>query len=222
MTTRSLFTRILILLGLMLSAAASYAFARLLPDPGPRPVSGQPPLARLDLPPQTVNGYTAAVESYYADAGRFLFQVRVTGKKTAYLDRVSLKDQGGEEINASMGYGPAGAADPSVSLIDFTPVVPLMDARFQGMLTFGLTTSPGEGEALATFTFDLDFPIQPALTFTPKQSVHASGVEILPAGSVRSSSRMNRMDSRTSSTRTQARAWASPEMSTGTFTAIRS
>lgn len=178
MKTKSLLTYLLILIGLFASTGGSYILARLLPTPGLPARPDQPPLTRLDLPPQTQNGYTATVQSFYADASRLVFQVFVTGGQ-GIVGNVNLYDENGDFVNASTGWGPAGETDLSLSRIEFDTVVPLPGDHFKGQLAFAVVASSGDMETLADFRFNLDIPIYPAQTFTPKQAVTANGVEIL-------------------------------------------
>ena len=80
------------------------------------PASLEPdPPARVVIPPHTVNGYTAAIESYYVDTSHLIFQVRVSGDDIAfgdepYYDRIGssdIYDEYGTLINSSGGSGPA-------------------------------------------------------------------------------------------------------------------
>jgi hypothetical protein len=164
MKTKHWLPQLTILVGLLALIGGCYVLARLLPTSVP----GLPPLSSLDLPPQTVDGITATVESYYADASRLVFTVRVEGKDEGYfLDSLSLTNAQNEELNT--GYGLTSPDnDPSVFLIDFLPAYPLEEERLDGQLSFSVV-APNEGTSLAHFHFDLNLPFHPALTFDPKQ-----------------------------------------------------
>ncbi len=172
MKTKNWLPQLAILVGLLALIGGGYALARLLPASVP----GLPPLSKLDLAPQTVDGITATVESYYADAMRMVFAVRLTGSD-AFPGNVSLSSADGAWANSSAGVKMGG--DPSHYLFDLASEMPLRSDRFQGQLEFIVTASPGDDDPVATFRFDLDLPIHPALTFEPKQTVWADGLEIL-------------------------------------------
>jgi hypothetical protein len=169
-------TPLFVLLGLAAATTGSFFLGRLFLNFEHVPASGTPPLSRLDLPTQTVNGITAKVESYYADASRLVFQVRITGGKEV-VDYVNLNDERGEIVNASTGYGPA--PDPSLGQIDLTMETPLAGDHFRGQLEFSMSAQPGDMERIADFRFDLDIPIRPALTFDPEQTVLANGIQMM-------------------------------------------
>src|SRR5918995_2011722 len=70
---------------------------------------------RAVIPPHTVNGYTASIESYTIDVSHVIFQVRLTGKdldpngklEATRLGNVNIYDEYGNLTNASVGMGPA-------------------------------------------------------------------------------------------------------------------
>ncbi len=177
MKNKSLLTTILILIALAAATGGSYAFSRFFLDPILPVTPGLPSFSRLNLPPQTQNGITATLESYYADATRLDFRVRLSGGNGS-IDTPSLKDENGTDINSSAGFGPVGGHDPSVYQIEFNPVTPLGE-RLTGKLNFGIVTFLGSGETIARFSFDFDIPVHPALVFNPKQVTTVNGVEIL-------------------------------------------
>jgi hypothetical protein len=178
MKTKSLLTVILTLIGLVVATGVGYALARLMPEPGPVSAPNLPLLSRLGLPSQTQNGITATLESYYADATRLVFAIRVGGRLGNYsLDHLSLKDSKGEELNAGYSIGPSDA-DPLLFLADMVPAHAMDEKRWNGQLSFAVSM-PGEEMPLANFHFDLNFPVHPALTFNPKQTIRANGIEIL-------------------------------------------
>ena len=117
MKIKTFLTPLLVLLGLVAATTSTFFLGRLFLDFEQIPTSGLPPLSRLDLPSQSMNGFTAQLESYYADASRLVFVLRVNSEKSEYfLDSVSIKEAHGEEINA--GYGVSSYLDPSTFMID--------------------------------------------------------------------------------------------------------
>ena len=177
MKTKPLLSKFLLLIVLIAAAIGSYALSRFILDPILPAAPGLPPLSRLRLPPQTQNGITATVESYYADALRLVFVVRVEGE-AYYLDSLSLTDSQNEELNTGYSlFSPAN--DSSTFIIDMQPASPLTETRLNGQLSFTVTSSP-EGESPVRFHFDLDLPVHPALTLEPGQSfVALNGSAIL-------------------------------------------
>jgi DNA-binding CsgD family transcriptional regulator len=137
------------------------------------------------IQPHTVNGYTAAVESYYADASHIIFQVRLTGGEISFgnehfFDRIgsfNLYDENGNLINASVGGGPA--IDPALYQFEFVPVTLLKGDRIKGQFAFDVTNAPEYEKILAQFRFDFDLPIHPDVRFHPKHTVSANNMEIL-------------------------------------------
>lgn len=142
-------------------------------------------MAPVVIPPQTVNGYTAAIESYYVDTSHLIFQVRVTGGDVSfgdehYYDRIGssdLYDEFGTLINSSGGSGPA--VDPVLYQFEFMPVTLLKGDRLKGQFAFNLTNAPDYNQILAKFRFDFDLPIYPEARFFPKQVITANGLEML-------------------------------------------
>jgi len=143
------------------------------------------PVAPVVIPPHTVNGYTAAIESYYVDTSHLIFQVRVTGGDIPfgdehYYDRIGnsdIYDEFGTLINSSEGSGPA--VDPALYQFEFMPVTLLKGDRLKGQFAFNLTNAPDYNQILAKFRFDFDLPIYPEERFYPKQAVTANGLEML-------------------------------------------
>jgi hypothetical protein len=178
MKTKQLLTSILILAGLFAATGSTYVLAHFLPDPEPALRPAQPTLVPADLPAQTSNGYTATVVSYYADAARLIFQVRVTGGEGA-VTSVNLTDLDGNLINASSGWGATGGSDPSLSQIEFNLEAPQTSDRFKGQLTFAYNKSLVDETPLASFKIDFDFPIVPARVFDVHQTVTAHNVDML-------------------------------------------
>ena len=94
MKIKSLLTSLLIVIGLAAATMGAFFLLRLFPGFGRVPAPGLPPLSRLDSPSQTMNGITAHLESYYADASRLVFVVRVSSEKEGYfLDSISIKQR---------------------------------------------------------------------------------------------------------------------------------
>jgi DNA-binding CsgD family transcriptional regulator len=137
------------------------------------------------IPPHTVNGYTATIESYYVDTSHVTFQVRLTGGGISFgnehfFDRigsVNLYDESGNIINTSGGWGPA--IDPAFYQFEFVPVTLLKGDRVKGQFAFDVTDAPKYGTTLAQFRFDFDLPINPDVRFHPKQTVNANGLDML-------------------------------------------
>lgn len=137
------------------------------------------------FPVHTVNGYTAAIESYYADTARIIFQVRITGGNIDFGDEhfymhigsPDLYDENGNLINSSGGWGPA--IDPALIQFEFVPITLLRGDRFKGQLAFDINNAPEYNQILAQFRFDFDLPIHTVSIFHPKQIVNANGIDIL-------------------------------------------
>jgi hypothetical protein len=180
--TKPFLTPFLVLLGMAAAITAAFFLGRLLPGAGPEQVSasGNPPFSPLNLPPQTVNGITVQVESYYADANRILLAVRIDGEQENYfIDDISLKETNGGQIYTSYQVGPLSDRDPSLLAMDFVTANPLTGNRLEAQFAFKVFKSAGDEAPLASFQFHIDIPVSPELIFNPKQSVSANGVEIL-------------------------------------------
>ncbi len=127
--------------------------------------------SRIVIPPQNVNGYTAAIESAYADPSHIIFQVRITGGEITFgdehfYDRIGspeLFDEDGAMINTSGGWGPA--IDPVLYQFEFVPVALLKGDRLKGQFSFDLNNAPEYEKILAQFRFDFDLPINPDVRF---------------------------------------------------------
>jgi WD40 repeat protein len=167
---------VLTLTALILTTFGSYRLGQALLPPSPQ-ANGLPALSSLDLPPQTQNGITASLQGYYADATRFVFQVRLTGSSTT-LSQVQILGWDGNFVNASASYGPA--EDLSTYLVDFGLTTPLTAEHFNGSLDFAVVKSIEDVEPLAHFNFKLNVPIRPALIFEPKRSYQSvNGMKML-------------------------------------------
>jgi len=149
---------------------------------------GSPQAAGIEQPSQTVNGYTATIESYYIDALHVVFQVRLTkGGESIGLENLyggngsfpnnNLYDEYGKTIIASIGSGPA-ASDPALIQFGYVPLTPLTGGHLKGQFDFSYSSLPS-GQKSADFSFHFDLPIYPGLIFNPKQTVTANGMEIL-------------------------------------------
>ena len=178
MKTKPLFTTILTLVLLTTTIVGGYALGRVFSTPEPASTSYVPPLSSLNLPSQTQNGITATVESYYADASRLFFVIRVEGEKGPYvLDILSIKDSSGKEINSAYSMDRIGD-DPSLFYADFAPVVALKEDKLMVQLSFTFHPVVEEVSPLR-FNFDINTSIHPALTFKPKHAVRTNEIEIL-------------------------------------------
>ena len=137
------------------------------------------------IPPHTVNGYTASIETYYVDASHIIFQVRLTGGEIVFgnehfYDRIGspdIYDEDGNILNASVGWGPA--VDPALYQFEFAPVTIFKESRVKGQFAFDLNNAPEYEKILAQFRFDFDLPINPDVRFNPKQTATANNLEIL-------------------------------------------
>jgi DNA-binding CsgD family transcriptional regulator len=137
------------------------------------------------IPPHTVNGYTAAIESYHVDVSHIIFQARLTGGGISFGDEhffdrigsVNLYDENGDLINASINWGPA--VDPALYQFEFVPVTLLKGGRVKGQFAFDVTNAPEYETILAQFRFDFDLPIDPDVRFYPKQTASANGLDVL-------------------------------------------
>lgn len=140
----------------------------------------------IAIPPHTVNGYTATIESYYVDTSRIIFLVRLTGGERVFGDKyfygrfdgINLYDEYGNMLNASHGVAPA--VDPALYLFTFEPVTLLKGNHIKGQFAFDVNNAPEEEKILAKFRFDFDLPIiSPDLRFYPKQTAIANNLEVL-------------------------------------------
>jgi DNA-binding CsgD family transcriptional regulator len=151
----------------------------------PRTTPATDQQTNIVIPPHTVNGYTATIESYYVDTSHIIFQVRLTGGEISfgnkhYYDRIgssNLYDEDGNLLNASIGEGPA--IDPALYQFEFNPVTLLTGNHVKGQFAFDLNNAPDYEKTLAQFRFDFDLPIHPETRFYPKQTSTANNLEIL-------------------------------------------
>jgi hypothetical protein len=169
---------LLVLFGLAAAAAGTFLLGRSWRALEQVSASGDPPFAPLNLPPQTVNGITAQIESYYADANRLSFVVHINGEADDYfLGNISFTEA---NVEISDGGGVSRlSSDTPIFAVDLVTASPVTSDRLNGQLAFDVVTPDGEDTHLANFQFDLDLAISPGLIFNPKQSISANGVEIL-------------------------------------------
>jgi DNA-binding CsgD family transcriptional regulator len=169
------------------AASDGHRYADLMETPTltfPVPTS-MPQPTRAVIPPHTVNGYTAAIESYYIDPANIIFQVRITGEGINFGDPdfygrvrvIDLYDENGNVVNSSGGTGPA--IDPQLIQIEFHPLTHLIGDHLKGQFAFELNKTSTWDEPLAQFRFDFDLPIYEPVIYHPKLVVTANGLEIL-------------------------------------------
>jgi hypothetical protein len=164
--TKTFLTPFFVLLGLVATGTSAFFLGRLFFDFEQVQAPGMPPFSRLELPPQTMNGFTTQLESYYADASRLAFVVRVNSEQEeVFLNSISIKEKDGKEINAGYGVGPY--LEPSTFMIDFFTAHPFSKDHLDGQLAFKIS-KPGELMPLADFQFDPDIPVYRELMFNPK------------------------------------------------------
>lgn len=190
MKTKNWLPQLTILAGLLALIGGSYTLARSLPEVWRATTTSLPPLARVHLPAQTVEGITASVESYYADASRIIFKVRAEGTGQPYaLENISLTNSNNEELNT--GYGTYQEDDnPTVTVLDMLPAYALTDKKLDGQLSFSITPADTTKPAVR-FHFNLDLRIHPAHTYnfnedglsfsTPEGNENTYNNPVLPA-----------------------------------------
>ena len=143
----------------------------------------EPEPERIVIPPHTVSGVTATIESYYIDLSHLIFQMRFTTADpdtkfdASQIGVWDIYDEYGNLVNSSSGLAPA--MDPELVQLSFEPVTLLKGDRFKGQLRFKLFAGPPGYETLGEFNFDLDLPIYPEVRFYPRQTVSANGMDIL-------------------------------------------
>ena len=138
-----------------------------------------PPLTKLDVPPQTVNGVTATIEGAYADPSRVLFMIRLSSELgTNWTPETFLAHANGEQIGVySYGLNPIPKETLKYLLI-FIPEDWLTELLLNGQLSVAFT-SPTDSTQIIKFLFDFKLPIHPFITFNPKKTVSVNGVDIL-------------------------------------------
>jgi DNA-binding CsgD family transcriptional regulator len=145
--------------------------------------TAEPEPGRIVIPPHTVSGVTAAIESYYIDLSHLIFQLRFTTEdpQTKFepnqLGVWDIYDEYGNLVNSSVGLAPA--MDPELVQLSFVPVTLLKGDRFKGQLRFNINAGPPNYEPRGQFSFDLDLPIYPEVRFYPRQTVSANGIDML-------------------------------------------
>ena len=177
---------IAVLLGLFASVFVGYAlgsFFNVTSSPGSKyDVFGfpaLPPLAKLDVPPQTVNGITATIEGAYADPSRVLFVIHLSKELGTYwTPETFLALASGEQIGVYSYMLSPIPKESQKYLMIFTPVEWLDGSQLDGQLSVGFI-SPTDSTQIIKFLFDFDLPIHPFLTFNPKQTLSVNGVDIL-------------------------------------------
>ena len=174
-----------VLLGIFISIMAGYTLGSLLNvtrSPGSKyDVFGfptLPPLTKLDVPPQTVNGITATIEGAYADPSRVVFIIRLSSELGTYwTPETFLALANGQQIGVySYGLMPI-PKEPLKYLAIFTPVDWLNESQLDGQLSAAFT-SPTDSTQIFKFIFEFELPIHPFVTFNPEQTISVNGVEI--------------------------------------------
>jgi hypothetical protein len=186
MKTKSGLQPLAIVVGLLLAIYAGYAAGSLIyviRSPGSRyDVFGfptLPPLTRLDVPSQTVNGVTAKIEGAYADPSRVLFIIHLSRELgTNWTPETFLAYANGEQIGVySYGLNPIPGEKQNYLMV-FTPEDWLNGPQLDGFLSVAFT-SPTDSTQITKFVFDFELPVHPFLTFNPKQTLSVNGVDVL-------------------------------------------
>lgn len=176
-----------ILLGIFASIIAGYVFGRILPVTDISPGSEYdrfgfptlPPLTKLDVPPQTVDGITASIDGAYADPRRVTFIIHFSSNiGNLPSDTIYLADAGGEQIGMIATMAGPLPNETSSYLIDFSPIDRLNESQLDGQLYIAFT-SPVDGSRIVQFQFDFNLPIHSTLTFNPKKTISIDGVDIV-------------------------------------------
>ena len=186
MKIRTRLIEIAILLGLIVSVFVGYVLGSLsnaMTSSGSKyDVFGfpaLPPLTKLDVPPQTVNGITATIEGAYADPSRVLFVIHLSRELGTYwTPETFLALASGEQIGVYSYMLSPIPKESQKYLMIFTPVEWLDGSQLDGQLSVGFT-SPTDSTQIIKFLFDFGLPIHPFLTFNPEQTLSVNGVDIL-------------------------------------------
>lgn len=181
MKSNKLFVNLIVLFALLLSGVGGYVIGKKYTPTVSADSSNLPPLTKLDIPAQTVNGITAKLESYYADGLRLALVISLTGENNAYYwDIVSLTDNLNQFVNASYELGLLGNSQ-SLFSIDMAFETPLQVEQFKGILSFSVVPMMSEFEIsdLSSFEFDIDIPVKSTLILNPNQKTVVNGVEML-------------------------------------------
>ncbi|MBL8089280.1 MAG: hypothetical protein KF758_05685 [Anaerolineales bacterium] len=174
--------QISVLLLLIVASIGGYSLGKSAPQVDNSSQNYLPPLIELDLPPQTVNGITADLESYYADGLRLLFAVRIIGSAESYFpDSITIKDNSNQFINAGYGFQ-ADAKDLSLYLVDVYLENPLETQRFEGVLEISVYPFSTEVQNLlpetVMFKFEASLPLKPVLTLNPNQTISVNKIDM--------------------------------------------
>ena len=130
MKTKGRFLELAVLLGIFISIMAGYTLGSLLivtRSPGSKyDVFGfptLPPLTKLDVPPQTVNGVTATIEGAYADPSRVLFVIHLSAE-LGWTPETFLAHANGEQMGVYSGgfFSTPIPGEKRKYLAIFTPV----------------------------------------------------------------------------------------------------
>lgn len=181
MKTKSFLSQMIVILILLLGSLGGYLWGRAAPqNESPTAYNDPPlpPLTKLDLPSQTVDGITADIESYYADGLRLVLTIRLTGENNAYSwENVLLTDNLNQFINAGYGLSPL-ENDMSLFFIDMIFETPLQVEQFKGILSFSVAPMMPEFGVSdsSNFEFDIDLPVKPVEILDLNQTVEANGV----------------------------------------------
>lgn len=182
MKSKQSITTLIVLLLLFFSVMGGYLIGKRYIPSVSADSSNLPPLTKLDIPAQTVNGITAKLESYYADGLRLVFAVRITGEGDSYHpDIVYIKDNSNQMINAGYGFT-ADTKDTSLYLIDVYMENPFESKQFDGVLEISVYPFIAGTESSfpdsSSFVFEFSVPVKPVQKFTPKQTVTINNVEM--------------------------------------------
>jgi hypothetical protein len=186
MKIKSGLQQLAILVGLLAAIVGGYAVGSplyVIKSPGSKyDIFGfptLPPLTKLNIPSQTVDGITATIDGAYADPSRVLFIIHLSSELGTYpTHETFLAHANGEQIGVySSMLGPL-PQETSTYLMDFSPVDWLDASRLDGQLSVGFR-SLTDSNQIIKFLFDFNLPIHPFVTFNPKKTVSVDGVDIL-------------------------------------------
>jgi hypothetical protein len=137
-----------------------------------------PPLTRLNVPSQTVDGITATIEGVYADPSRVVFIISFSSQVGNFqFDGTFLADAKGEQIGTSGGNLGLLPNETSTYLIAFHPVDWLNESRLDSQLSIAFTSST-DASQITKFLFDFELPVHPFVAFHPKKTITINGVDI--------------------------------------------
>lgn len=141
--------------------------------------AGSPAARQEPLASQTVGDTTATLEWAYADSNRMAFAVHFDkwGQDFPMGDAMLVLADG-SMLNTGMSFGPS-EDDPATVLIGLTPAHEFKHERFQGQLIVRLMASREVAAPMTEFTFDLDLPVNQALTLQPNEVQTAGGVRMV-------------------------------------------